>query len=399
MTAQKVMFLGAAPMQMPPIRYAKEQGYQIITVDYKPDNPGHELADRWYDCSTTDLEGVLDIARREQIDGIIAYASDPAAPTAAYVGNAMDLPSNPYEAVCTLAEKDRFRAFLKEHEFNVPEAAAFTDAEQAADFAKSLGGAVYLKPVDSSGSKGVTRVENADHLPQAFEYAAGFSRAKRVIVEEELVREGYQVAGDGFVRDGRLAFRCWANEHFDYQCNGLVPIGESFPAVLSERLQSYAHNETQRLLDLLGMRVGALNFDYIYTADEQLYFLEIGPRNGGNLIPQVIRYGTGVDLIAATVEAALGNDYALPQDAPLNGHWSSYIIHATQDGRYQQLTTSERMHARIVEQDIWATDGDPVSVFKGSHDTLGTMILCFESEDEMCALMDDMNADIYVEYR
>ncbi|PAU77899.1 carbamoyl-phosphate-synthetase [Halovibrio salipaludis] len=394
---QKVMFLGAAPMQMPPIEYASEKGYEIITVDYKPDNPGHRLADRWYDCSTTDLDGVLEIAREEAIDGIVAYASDPAAPTAAYVGNAMGLPSNPYESVCTLAEKDKFRAFLHENGFNVPEAQSFTNISAAAEFAKSIRGNVFTKPVDSSGSKGVTRVTNQEQFKDAFEYAAGFSRSGRVIVESELVRDGYQVAGDGFVRDGRLAFRCWANEHFDYQCNGLVPIGESFPSILPDRLLNYAHAETQRLLELLDMRSGALNFDFIFTQDEELYFLEIGPRNGGNLIPQVIRYGTGVDLIAATVEAALGNDYELPANAPFKGYWASYIIHALTDGSYGQLNVSERMQSRIVEQDLWKQPGDPVKLFRGSNDTVGTMILRFQSAEEMCALMDDMNTDIFVE--
>lgn len=385
-------------MQMPPIEYASEKGYEIITVDYKPDNPGHRLAQRWYDCSTTDLDGVLEIARKEAIDGIVAYASDPAAPTAAYVGNAMDLPSNPYESVCTLAEKDKFRSFLQENGFNVPAAQSFTSASAAAEFAESIDGNVFTKPVDSSGSKGVTRVTDAAQFRDAFEYAAAFSRSGRVIVETELVRAGYQVAGDGFVRDGRLAFRCWANEHFDYQCNGLVPIGESFPSVLPDRLLDHAHSETQRLLNLLDIQTGALNFDFIFTEEEKLYFLEIGPRNGGNLIPQVIRYGTGVDLIAATVEAALGNDYELPDDSPFKGYWASYIVHALADGSYGDLHISEQLQSRIVEQDIWKQRGDPVKLFRGSNDTVGTMILRFQTAQEMCALMDDMNSEIFVEY-
>ena len=393
------MFLGASPMQMPPIEYAKECGYEIITVDYRPENPGHQLADRWYDRSTTDIKSILEISQRERIDGIVAYASDPAAPTAAYVGNKMGLTSNPYEAVRTLTEKDRFRAFLKTNGFNVPSAQSFTDPKQAIEFASSLKEAVYVKPVDSSGSKGVTRIKDLSRFRLAFDYAASFSRSNRVIVESEMVRSGYQIAGDGFIHDGELIFRCWANEHFDDQCNGLVPIGESFPALLPKRLQEHAHSETKRLLDLLGMRQGPLNFDFIYTEDEQLHFLEIGPRNGGNLIPKVIRYGTGVDLIAATVESALGKDYPISSNAPVKGCWASYIIHGLKDGAFERLNISSRIKECIVESDIWFRSGSPISVFKGSNDTLGTMILNFKDESEMCDLMDHMNDHVYVEYQ
>lgn len=127
---KRILFLGAAPTQIPPIRYALSQGHYVITCDYLPDNPGHRFAHEWHDVSTTDKEAVLTLARRLKIDGIVAYASDPAAPTAAYVGNALGLPSNPYEAVLTLARKDLFRAFLKKHGFNVPCSKSFRIASQ-----------------------------------------------------------------------------------------------------------------------------------------------------------------------------------------------------------------------------------------------------------------------------
>lgn len=87
--------------------YAKNQGHQVITCDYLPSNPGHEYADKYYNVSTTDYDAVLNIASKEKVDGIVAYASDPAAPTQAYVSNKLDLPSNPYESVMILVSKER----------------------------------------------------------------------------------------------------------------------------------------------------------------------------------------------------------------------------------------------------------------------------------------------------
>jgi biotin carboxylase len=383
-------------MQIPPLRYARQQGHYVITCDYLPENPGHRLADEYHNVSTTDRQAVLEVARGARIDGIVAYASDPAAPTAAYVGNVLGLVSNPYESVLTLARKDLFRGFLRDHDFNVPRSESFASLGAAADYAATLRGPIFVKPVDSSGSKGVTQVEDLKDLPAAFALALSYSRAKKVVVEERIERHGYQVAGDGFVVDGQLVFRCFANEHFDRLCNGLVPIGESFPAIHDPRLLETAHRETQRLLTLLEMKTGALNFDFVFTEDGEFYFLELGPRNGGNLIPEVIHYATGVDLVKYTVDAALGLDCSALKMEPPHGYYSSYIVHALRDGTCHGLALTERYESHVVEQDIWVKPGDPVRRFSGSNDTLGTAILRFESQAEMLSMMDHMEKEILV---
>lgn len=393
---KKILFLGGAPTQIPPIKYALEQGHYVITVDYLPDNPGHKISHQYYNVSTTDKEAVLEIARAEAIDGIVAYASDPAAPTAAYVAEKMMLPGNPYKAVEILARKDLFRDFLANNSFNVPKSKAFYDEASAREWLEEIGVPAFVKPVDSSGSKGVTHLRNINAFHEAFEHALRFSREKKVVVEEAITRQGYQVAGDGFVLDGELVFRCWADEHFDKLCNGLVPIGQTFPTSHSEELLQLAHSESQRLLDLLGMRTGALNFDFVFSEEGDFYFLELGPRNGGCLIPEVIRYATGVDLIKYTVDAALG----LPCDGlsmkATKGYWSSYMVHSIKDGVFSQLSLSSRAKEYIREQDIHVKAGDKVSLYSGSHDTLGTMILEYPDMDVMLDMVDNMERDIQV---
>ncbi len=393
---KRILFLGGSAMQIPPIQYARQQGHYVITCDYLPENPGHKLADEYHNVSTTDQEAVLEVARNAGIDGIVAYASDPAAPTAAYVGNALGLVSNPYESVLTLARKDLFRRFLRDHDFHVPRSESFDSLDEAKDYAETLRLPIFVKPVDSSGSKGVTQVQSLDHLPTAFAHALNYSRAKRVVVEERIWRKGYQVAGDGFVVDGQLVFRCFANEHFDKLCNGLVPIGESFPAIHDPKLLDTAHRETQRLLTLLGMKTGALNFDFVFTEAGEFYFLELGPRNGGNLIPEVINYITGVDLVKYTVDAALGLDCSRLKMEPPQGYYASYIVHALHEGTCKGLWMTDRFKSHVVQENLWVRPGDQVRQFKGSNDTLGTAILRFESQAEMLAMMDNMENDLSV---
>lgn len=393
---KKVLFLGAAPTQIPPIEYALKQGHYVITLDYLPENPGHKLAHKYYNVSTTDKKAVLEVARVEKIDGIVAYASDPAAPTAAYVAEKMGLPGNPYESVKILARKDLFREFLAKHNFNVPRSKAFYEEFEAKHWLDEIGLPAFVKPVDSSGSKGVTHLQNTGDFHDAFESALTFSREKKVIIEKQIIRQGYQVAGDGFVLDGELAFHCWADEHFDKLCNGLVPIGQTFPTSQNEELLVEAHKETQRLLTLLGIKTGALNFDFVFSDDGKFYFLELGPRNGGCLIPEVIRYATGVDLIKYTVDASLGLPCTDLTMKPTNGFWSSYMVHSTKDGFFDELQLSALARECIVEEDVQVQPGDPVNLYSGSHDTLGTMILKYPSLEVMLSMIDNMERDIFV---
>ena len=80
---KKLLILGGTYFQIPAIKYAKSRGYYVITCDYLPENPGHKFSDEYYNISTTDKDAVLELSKSLNIDGILCFASDPAALTAA----------------------------------------------------------------------------------------------------------------------------------------------------------------------------------------------------------------------------------------------------------------------------------------------------------------------------
>ena len=128
---KKILLLGGSEQQIIAIKTAKRLGLYTVLCDFLNDNPGQYYADKFYLVSTTDKNAVLEVALAEQVDGVVAYASDPAAPTAAYVAEKLGLPGNPYESVKLCTEKDLFRAFLKEHGFNCPQAQGYKTYEEA----------------------------------------------------------------------------------------------------------------------------------------------------------------------------------------------------------------------------------------------------------------------------
>jgi|AntRauTorckE6833_2_1112554.scaffolds.fasta_scaffold04265_6 biotin carboxylase len=396
---KKILMLGASHFQIPAIKYAKEAGYYVITADYKPDNPGHEFSDEYHNVSTIREEEILNLSSDLNIDGILSYASDPGAPTAAYVSEKMGLPGNPYQSVLTLQRKNLFRKFLKENNFNVPESASFKEEGTAKNYAEYLLDSyqyLIVKPIDSSGSKGVSKLSNLDNFKTKFHKAKDFSILGEVILEQFINKKSYQMDGDGFAWDGSLAFSCFGTQHNDFKCNPHVPVGISFPYIESKNIQERARKQVDRMMGLLDMKVSGLNIEFIIDQNKNIYVLEIGPRSGGNLIPEVIRYATGVDLIRYSVEGALGEDCSDLEQIETDGFYSSYILHARKTGIVSQVVIKDEIKPHIVEQNILVVKGDKVDQFDGSHHTLGTFILKFNDHQKMINKLDNMHKYITV---
>lgn len=388
---KKLLLLGGSAQQIPAIIKAKELGYYTILCDYLPNNPGQHHAHEFICESTTDKEKILEIARGEKIDGILAYASDPAASTAAYVGEKMNLPTHPYRSVEILTKKDLFRKFLLEHNFMTPKAKGYSSFEDAQEEIGEFRLPVIIKPVDSSGSKGVNKLIEEKDLEKHVLNALSFSRVKRFIIEEFVEMEGYQVAGDGFSVDGQLVFRSFSNNHFNERCmNPFVPIGSTFPCIRSKKIQEKIHEEIQRLLDLLEMRTGAYNFEVFLDLYENVYLMEVGPRNGGDYIPQLIEHATGIDLVEYSIKAALGEDCSDLHMKETDGYWGYYAIHSIKEGRLSDVKIDEKVKKQnMIHTYLNYKKGERVPAFKGSNCTLGIMIMRFNSMGEMLDMLNN----------
>lgn len=387
---KKILLLGGSAQQVIAVKKAKEMGFYTVLCDFLPDNPGQYEADKFYLVSTTDKEAVLKVATDEKVSGVLAYASDPAAPTAAYVAEKMGLPGNPYKSVEILCNKDKFRKFLSENGFNTPNARGYTDVETAIGDLKN--GAfqfpVIVKPVDSSGSKGVGRLDSAENAENILKSAFSYSRAKQIIVEEFVEKFGYQVAGDGLSVNGKLVFRYFANDHFNAKCiNPFVPIAASFPYNMPSEIHDKIHGEIQRLLTLLDMKTCTYNFDIRIDKEYNVYLMEIAPRDGGNYIPDVIKYATGVDLVEYSVKAAMGDRIELPKISP-TGYFSYFAVHSLKDGVLKRVEISPSAEKKILENHILVNPGDRIKAFTGANTTLGCLIMKFESMSEMLNMMD-----------
>ena len=388
MAQKKLMLLGGIRYLLPAIEAAHKHGYHVITVDYLPDNIAHKFSDENYDVSILekDKDKVLALAQKLQIDGILSYAVDPGVVAAAYVAETMGLPFTcSYESACIMQDKSKFRQFLTEHGFNVPNAKGYSKAEDALKEVDFFNWPVIVKPVDSAGSKGVTRVDDPKDLEAAIAHALDESHNGHFIIEDFLELQGYQSSADCFSVDGELVYADYSDQLFDKNAeNPYTPAIEIWPASMPQEHQDYLTREIQRLLKLLNCGTGLYNIESRVCRNGKPYIMEVSPRAGGNRIAELQRIGSGIDLIEAEVQKAVDEkvcDITMPH---YDGLYVNYIVHSNQDGIFEKAILDEEFKKKhVIEAEIRVNAGEHVETFKGANNAIGTLFLHFDNRQQM----------------
>lgn len=390
---KKLLILGAMEMHVPLIKRAKEMGNYVITVDYIPENPGHKLADEAYYDSTTDLDAVLKLSKKLNIDGIMTYNSDPAAPTAAYVAEKLGLPGNPYQSVKIMSEKNLFRDFLISNGLNAPKFGNYLNIEDALNHINDFSFPIIIKPVDSSGSKGVTVVNNVNDVQNAIECALEKSRSKKFIIEEYIEPVGKQLHGDGFVQNGKVVFLHLGDHHFDSTINNLVPYSTTYPTEHPVEIVNACKNQIQDFISKVGFKNGGFNVELrISNKDNKPYIIDIGARNGGNFTPKVIEYGSGFNFLDRAIKIALGENIDdIKMTDKIYNFVSHLILHSNKNGVLNNIVLDKMIEDRIIEKHIYLKSGDKVETFLGANAALGVLIMKYESREVMDEIVENFH--------
>lgn len=388
---KKLLLLGGLKYLIPVIKAAHEMGIYVITCDYLPNNIAHQYSDEYVNESITDKEAILKIAKEKNIDGIMSFAVDPGVPTAAYVAEQMGLPGCPYKSVQILQNKVLFRDYLHKNGFNVPKAKGYEKYSDALEDIKSFNLPVIIKPTDSAGSKGVTKIEHLEELKSAFDLAIKNSLSdKRVIIEEYIEQSGFSSDSDSFSINSDLKYVSFSNQYFDPKAeNPYTPSAYSWPSTIAPKHQNELVSELKRLVKLLDLGTSIFNIETRVGTDGKPYIMEVSPRGGGNRLSEVLRYATGVDLIKMAVKSSVGgkiDDITMPE---YNGCWAEIIVHSNIDGVFDKVVIKDELKDNVIETDIWVKSGDRVNAFRGANDAIGTLVLKFEAWKDLEEALDN----------
>lgn len=395
---KKLMILGGSRYALPVIETAHELGIYVITCDYLPDNIAHKYSDEYCNVSIIDKEKTLEAAKKLDIDGIMSFACDPGVITAAYVAEQMGLPNvGPYESVCILQNKGKFREFLMKNGFTVPTAKSYKKIDEALKEVEIFHWPIIVKPTDSAGSKGVTRVDDPQNLEESIRYALSYSHSEEFIIEDFIAQHGYSSDTDSFSIDGELKFVSFNCQRFDSDAkNPYTPAAYSWPSSMTAEHQEELKNEIQRLIKLLNMKTAVYNIETREGTDGKAYIMELSPRGGGNRLAECLRYATGVDMITNMVKYSVGLPVDEIEQKPYNGYWAEIILHSDEPGIFKELWISDEIVENVVEKDLWIEEETAVGGFEAANEAIGTLVLRFDSQERVEEVLGDQNKYVKV---
>ena len=425
----KILILGGGFQQLPAIRKAHELGLTVLLADYLPDAPGRREADQNFLVSTRDKDRILELAGKEDVDGILAFASDPAEETAAYAAEKLGLPGGMYAAAGILGNKRKFREFLVMHGIPTPRHFPMDIQKEFSkknpmDYPESnLPYPVVVKPLDSSGSKGVTvlRSYDAGRLLRAYQDAVSCSLSGQAMAEEYISYEyRHLIGGDVIVRNGNIVLYglmdCIREKGKD-----LVPCGKIYPCGAGEEVKGRIAGIMQTIIRKLSITDAEMNVEFIAGKDGEIYPIEIALRCGGNGIPQLLSDATGIDWIREEVQRTLrcangqngnsleecpeefleqtagqenGTDSAdagklLP--AVPHGIYATYNLHAKQPGMYAGYELHPELSGHLYREDIFRRRGEVVGVYENASGIIGILYFHFASRAEAETYLYDMS--------
>lgn len=403
------MILGGSSYIIPVIDAAKKLGLYVITCDYLPNNLAHKYSDEYCNVSVMDKDAVLQAAQNLKIDGIISFACDPGVVAASYVAEKMGLPfQGSYNSVRILQDKGLFRKFLHDNNFNVPNAKRYIRSEinSVINDIDYFNWPVIVKPVDSAGSKGVTRIDSPDCLTSAINAALENSHCDSFIIEDFIMFDGYHSSTDPFTVDGRLKFITYSDQLFDSEAkNPYTPAFIIWPSTMKKEYQEILTSETGRLMQLLGMKTGIYNIETCVGKNGKPYIMEVSPRGGGCKIAELQKMAYGVDLIENEIRNSVGlplNDIVQKE---CEGHWCEMVIHAGKEesGIFKALKIDKDIQEKYIKLvDLDVIEGDLVMPFTGANKSLGNIFLRFDSRDELNEVISSvkewLKIELYVKY-
>ena len=396
MKKQKLLILGAGPFQLGVINRANELGAMTIVLSNDKNDPGHSVADKSCLCSTIDLEGVLEIARSEKVDGVMTAASEVAAVTAGYVSDKLNLENYSHATANTIANKNLLRRFLEANQLPHPRFASAISEEQAVEAFRVLKKPVVVKPATASGSRGVFKVHNEEDLRKVFKNSIAQSiLTKEVVIEEFL--EGFELGGETIIKDGKIVFMVPTRK---YLTDGHVPFCHLLPAGIDHQTRENLFDMLEEVVGLLGLRNGPLNFD-VMVHDKKPTIIELGGRMGGNCLPELMKFHTGTDTVSLAVELALGRTPETPVRHDSNPV-AAFIIGSSRKGRLGRIKRFDEANTRgtrLVKSHIDCKPDDIVHPFSQGNRQLGYYIFSADETRLLHDAVDVMQQTEWVDFK
>lgn len=298
-----IAIIGAGEFQNPLILKAKEMGFRTVVFAWECGDIGEKTADVFYPVSITEKETILRICKKENVCAVVSIGSDLAVHTVNYVSRAMGFLCNSVFCEEHATNKFKMRKALESKGVRVPRFAKIKGAfekEMFNDYSMPL----IVKPVDRSGSRGITKIESLKEMDGAVGAACEQSFCGEAIVEEFITGNEYSCEAISFAGNHEiLAF----TKKYTTGAPHFIESAHVEPAGIDPKLIPNICNEIKKGLDALDIQYGAAHAEFRLDEKGNAHIIEIGARMGGDCIgSDLVMLSTGYDFVRMVIDVACG---------------------------------------------------------------------------------------------
>ncbi|MCR4694122.1 MAG: ATP-grasp domain-containing protein [Pseudobutyrivibrio sp.] len=335
----KLAIIGASYLQLPLIEKAKEMGYETHVFAWAAGDVGEDAADYFYPISIVEKEEILAKCKEIGICGICSIASDLAMITVNYVANGLGLVCNSPEATKKSTNKNAMRNAFAEGGDPSPKSIHVYDASDLCGV--TLEYPVIVKPLDRSGSRGITKVETPDGLHNAIEEAKAQGFDKSAMVEEYIRGTEYSVE---FISQAGNHHFLALTRKYTTGAPHFIEVGHLEPAPVSNEALEKVKKVVAHALDTLGIENGASHSELKIDENGNIKIVEIGGRMGGDMIgSHLVYYSTGIDFVKNVILVAIGQDIDLEQKIQPSNVAVRYVFNQDDYRVYQDILADENV--------------------------------------------------------
>lgn len=368
--SKKIMILGASLLQLPAIKAAKAKGLHTVVLDMNEHAAGACIADEFYPISTTDTDEVVAKAEQLGIAGVMTLATDMPMRAVAAVGELLGLPTISRMTAEKATNKARMRECLQANAVPIPAFSVVTAYEDFCATLERLPGDLITKPADSSGSRGVYLLTDRREKNMAYDYSRNHSRSGQILVEEYM--RGPEVSVETITVNG-ITHVIAITDKVTSGPPHFVEYGHSIQSALPDEVKRDIKNVANAALAAVGISNGPAHTEIILT-DQGPKVVELGARLGGdNITSRLVPLATGIDMVSACIDIAMGKAPNLAAVAP-NGSAIRYLN--CPSGRLSEIVGIEDAKdiEGVEEVTLLRQLGDIVADAKSSADRVGYVI-------------------------
>lgn len=369
------MVLAAGLLQIDVIEKAKSMGYYVLAVDGNPKAPGFNVADKAICADIVNEETMLKIARDEHVDGVIHPCSEVSMAVMGRINDELGLSGISREQAICATNKHLMRKAFEKGNAPSPKSILAQDAEDAwSRLQNEFDTDAILKPSRNSGSRGIAKVsrnmDKGDFI-RAYDEALNESRDHSVLIEQFI--EGPEFSIEMIVWRGDIHVLTVTDKkttgapHF-------VELGHNQPSCFSA-----TDVETLKAAAVAGVRALGVNNCACHAEAKLMngkaYLMEVGARLGGDFIStELTHLSTGVDMVAAAIDVALGVEPDLSAKEEPKGVCIRYFC--PKPGKLVSISNTEVLNnPHVYLWEIYPKEGDVIPAVTSSLCRSGHVIV------------------------